>query len=80
MEYLELLNEPKEDRRVVSSPEHKTILLINPTRTRAQETIQFRVTEYGDTFWLKTPIEIEEAKLMVALTSWEVPYSVFNLR
>ena len=52
--------------------------LIKQTYTRAQETLEFKLTQPRETFHSKPPISIE-GSWMIGLTSLDVYNSIFNI-
>ena len=57
-----------------------TDTLIEQTKTKPQETIEFKMNRQMETFSLKPPINlVEEGKSLLAVTSFETTNSVFNI-
>ena len=57
-----------------------TDTLIQQTRTKPQETLEFKMNEQKQTFSLKPPINIlEEGEWLLAVSSFECTNSVFNI-
>ena len=50
---------------------------IKQTKTTPQDTLEFKLTKSMDTFSIKTPIELEEGKRMIAITCLEAHPAVF---
>ena len=56
-----------------------TDLLICQTKTGPQETLTFKVTKSIDTFSKNTPLEPEDGRWMLGVTSLEVYTPAFNV-
>ena len=57
-----------------------TETLIQQTRTRPQETLEFKMTKQMETFSFNPPINlIEEGKWLLGMTSFECTNSVYNI-
>ena len=57
-----------------------TDTLIEQTKTKPQETIEFKVNKQTETFSLNLPINlVEEGQWLLAVTSFEAMNSVFNI-
>ena len=57
-----------------------TDTLIEQTKTRAQETLEFKKSEQRQTFSFNPPINLlEEGKWLIAVSSFECTNSVFNI-
>ena len=57
-----------------------TDTLIEQTKTRAQETLEFKMNKRSQTFSFNPPINlIEEGKWLIAVSSFECTNSVFNI-
>ena len=57
-----------------------TDALIEQTRTRAQETLEFKMIRSKRTFSLNPPVNlVEECKWLLAVSSFECKNSVFNI-
>ena len=52
--------------------------LIHQTRTRPEETLEFKMTKRRETFHFKPPIQVKGER-MIGLTSLEVYSSIFNI-
>ena len=58
---------------------HKDVL-IKQTRTKPQETLEFKMNKQMQTFSFSPPINLlEEEKWLLAVTSFECTNSVFNI-
>ena len=57
-----------------------TNTLIEQTKTRPQETLEFKMNKQMQTFSFSPPINlVEEGKWLLAVTSFEAKNSVFNI-
>ena len=57
-----------------------TDTLIEQTKTRAQETLEFKTNKQMQTFSFNPPINLlEEGKWLIAVSSFECTNSVFNI-
>ena len=57
-----------------------TDMLIEQTKTKARETLEFKVNKQTETFSLNPPINlVEEGQWLLAVTSFEAMNSVFNI-
>ena len=57
-----------------------TDTLIEQTKTKPQETLEFKMNKQIETFSFSPPINlVEEGKWLLAVTSFEVTNSVFNI-
>ena len=57
-----------------------TDILIENTKTRAQETLEFKMNKQMQTFSFNPPItSVEEGKWLLAVSSFECTNSVFNI-
>ena len=57
-----------------------TDMLIEQTKTKPQETLEFRMNKQMQTFSFNPPINlVEEGKWLLAVTFFEVTNSVFNI-
>ena len=57
-----------------------TDTLIEQTRTKPQETLEFKMNKQMQTFWFNPPIYlVEEDKWLLAVSSFECTNSVFNI-
>ena len=57
-----------------------TDTLIENTKTRPQETLEFKMNKQMQTFSFNPPINLlEEDKWLLAVSSFECTYSVFNI-
>ena len=60
--------------------EKHTDTLIEQTRTKPQETLDFKMDKQMQTFSFNPPINlVEEGKWLLAVSSFECTYSVFNI-
>ena len=58
----------------------RTDTLIQQTKTRSQETLEFKMNKQMETFSFNIPINlIEEGKWLLGVTSFECTNSVFNI-
>ena len=56
-----------------------THTLIGQTKTKPQETLEFKMKQQTQTFWFTPPINlVEEGKWLLGVTSFECTNSVFN--
>ena len=54
--------------------------MIEQTKTRPQETLEFKLKKQMQTFSVSPPIDlIEEGKVLLAVTSFECTNSAFNI-
>ena len=57
-----------------------TDTLIEQTKTKPQETLEFEMTRSKQTFWFNHPINlVDEGKWLLGVTSLECTNSVFNI-
>ena len=57
-----------------------TDTLIEQTKTKPQETLEFKMNKQMQTFWFNPPINlVEEGKWLIAVSSLECTNSVFNV-
>ena len=57
-----------------------TDTLIQQTKTKPKETLEFKMKKQVGTFWCNPPINLsEEGKWLLAVTSFEATNSVFNI-
>ena len=58
----------------------RTDTLIEQTKTKPQETLEFKMDKQMQTFWFNPPINLlEEGKWLIAVSSFECTNSVFNI-
>ena len=57
-----------------------TDVLIEQTKTKPQETLEFKMNKQGQTFLFNSPINlVEEDKWLLAVSSFECTNSIFNI-
>ena len=78
MKNLRLLIELRNVRPIITINILKRNKENNATKTRLQETLEFELVKSIDNFSLNTPLEMEEEKYTIAVTSLEVYSSVFH--
>ena len=75
---LELIKELRIDRWVTCLKKN-TSLTKRQTQTKPHCTLEVKVTEIMDTFAMNTPLNLEELKKVLALTSLQFQFSVLTL-
>ena len=57
----------------------RTDSLIEQTKTKPQETLEFKLNKQMETFSFNPPINLSEVRWLLSVTSFEALNSVFNI-